>query len=254
MAIAKLVQCRKSITTLYRMLTKAQFSSTCVSLLSSPLDIAIPSTYPRFLEKTLGHAAQNLSADTIRPIHCMLSALGPTYVNILPPSLLHLVQDEMIKVLSSKFEKEDQTLQLLCLAVLAKLIPRKHSDSDPCGTRSLPAHSQSLDALSRIFAPSQKFFSMTMRAHKTLDMVVFQCILVCSGNHILSHSEGLERLKLAEEIADAVDDKERHSWNAKNKVKAKKLYEKIVRQDLDSEQRSSVGLLPIGMFACWLIP
>ncbi len=151
----------------------------------------------------------------------------------------------MIKVLSSKFEKEDQTLQLLCLAVLARLVSRKHSDSNPCGTRPSPVRRQSPDALSEIFAPSQKFFSTTIRAHKTLDMIVFQCILVGSGNHTLSRCEALERLKLAEEIADAVDDKERHSWNAKNKGKANKLYEKIVRQDLDSEPLFSVGHLPL---------
>lgn len=69
-----------------------QYGPTCVSLLSAPLGVAVPSKLPVFLLKYLERAVQSLSLENIRPVYHVLSGVGSSYLEILPFEVLAQVQ------------------------------------------------------------------------------------------------------------------------------------------------------------------
>ena len=199
-----------------------QYGDTCVSLLSTSFENLLPSSFPAFLEKTLERATCKLSADSIRPLHSMLSALGSSYFEYLPQELLGRLQDRMQALLRSLPVDENVT-SLLCLSVLARITARKSSSERRHSDFSGPAHQQ-----------GQPFFT-GKHAQKTLDLIVLKSISICSANYKLAKERSLEGLLLTEEIAYAVELAERHTWLAKNRGKMRKLSEKILRSDIDQE-------------------
>ncbi|KAL9127167.1 MAG: hypothetical protein Q9217_003900 [Psora testacea] len=196
-----------------------KYAATCVSLLSAPLDVAIPSAFSHFLERTLMKAVDNVSAETIRPLYVILSALGSSQIDGLPLDIVSSLQEGLMKALRS-LDVEHHSANLLCLAVLAKLVSRASTDSSSDNYI--------------LFGAQQSFFG-GRRASKTLDHIVLKVILACSKNCPLAPNDAITSVELSEEIVDAIDVNERDAWIVKNTAKTKKLCEKILRPDIETE-------------------
>lgn len=199
-----------------------------------PLETPIPLKVPVFLMKCLEKAVQSLSPETIRPVYLLLSGLDSSYLDILPFDSLSSLQSQMIEVLKN-LDSDNHLASLLCLAVLAKFSSRPGgmANSHP-NDRSSPNDEIGPESAHR-FLPARKFFS-SRRAPKTLDLVVIKAITACSQSCQLSSPEIVESLKLSREIVDAFDKKEKSSWLAGNVRKTKKLYEKILRLEIEEVQ------------------
>ena len=187
-------------------------------MLSSPNDLAVPSTLPPFLERVLAKAVYDSSAEAIRPLHSVLSALGPCQIDGFPLDLVSQLQDKLMQILKG-LDVENHSANLLCLAVLAKLSSRPIAGS-PSETHCL--------------LPAKHFFAVR-RASKTLDHIVLKVILICSKSCPLALCDARSSVRLSEEIVDAIDLTERRAWFAKSTAKTTKLHEKILRPDIDTE-------------------
>ena len=215
-----------------------QYASTCVALLSTTLDFPRPSKAPTLITKCLKKAIESLSSETVRPVYLLLSGVS-SYFDILPLDILSTVQNRTIEVLS-ELDSDNHLGNLLCLAVLARFSSR------PGVIKKLlvNVHSSPNDAIEPqpkdTFFPARKFFSSN-KALKTLDLVVIKAIKACSQRCQLSANDIVESLKLSREIIDALDKKERISWLAGNNQKTKKLYEKILRPDIEDKVQCEVS-------------
>lgn len=221
-----------------RALTEGKYAATCVALLSTPLEFAIPSEVPVFLVKCLEKAVQSLSLETIRPVYLLLSGVGSSYLDVLPFDILSTLQSQMIEVLT-KIRSDDHLASLLCLAILAKFASRPRSmESFQPNVQSSPNDENGPESADR-FLPGRKLF-LSRRAPKTLDLVVIKAITACSQSCRLSTHEIVESLKLSREIVDAFDKKQKSSWLAGNVGKTKKLHEKILRSGIEAKVQCEV--------------
>ena len=172
----------------------------------------------------IGRAAKHLSVATIKPLHSIFSALGVHYIGYLPVNLLNTLQDEM-QALVRRLSLEEHLANLLCLAVLAKL----SSIAPPLDGRPSILKEQNVTSAPHFFTAKH--------AQKTLNLIVLKTISICSGSSIMSLEMSLDCLKLIDEIAGAVEPAERQAWFAGNLGKTRKLYEKVLRSDIDQELR-----------------
>ena len=236
-----MTETRPSLT--HKILTQEQYAATCIALLSTPLEVAIPSTAPVFFMKCLERAVQSLSSETIRPVYLLLSGVESTYLDILPFDILFSLQGQIIRVLS-KLDSDDHLASLLCLAVLARFSsrPRDVEKSHP-SIQSSPNDEIGPESADR-FLPARRFFSS--RVPKTLDLIVIKAITACSQSCKLSTFEIVESLKLSRETLDAFDKKERNHWLAGNVRKINKLHEKILRPGIEAKVQCEVGRKRVG--------
>ena len=218
-------------------LTEVQYAATCVALLSTPLEVAIPSIAPVFYVKCLERAVRTLSSESIRPIYLLSSGLDPVYLDLMPCEILPSLQSQIIRVLS-KLDSDDHLASLLCLAFLAKVasMPGDTENSEP-NIQCLPQDEIGPDSADR-FLPARKFFSS--RVPKILDLIVIKAITACSQSCKLKAHEIFESLKLSREIVDALDKKEKSHWQAANVKKINKLYEKVLRTGIEAKVQCEV--------------
>ena len=215
-------------------LMEIQYSVTCVALLSLPMDMAVPSKFPNFLMSLVGKAIRSPSPETTRPIYQLLSAVGTSYFDILPFDVIAHLQDRLVEVLT-KMDMDHHFGDLLCLGVLAKIAsrPRYSPKLKASDDGSSPIEEGSPRVADR-YISARKLFEVK-RASKTMDLAVIRAIAACSESCKLSATEILESLRLSGEIVDAFDVREKQAWMAKNGGKVKKLHQKILRTDIDSD-------------------
>lgn len=205
------------------------------------METAIPFSVLLFLEKLLGKALQAPSPDRLRPVYQALSGLGPDYLNelALDVSVLARFQGRLDEVL----RKIDPNDSLLCLAVLAKLASRFNVRTgggiDP-EQMSFDSHDVPKDP-SHAFLPSRKYFD-GKRGYKTLTIAVLRVISVCSANNRVGLDGALETLRLSQEIVEALCRDDVKTWLVEKTGRPmKKLYEKILRPDIDSSLQVAVS-------------
>lgn len=210
-------------------------------MLSAPLreDTPLPASAAVFFLKVMETAAQTASALTIRPIYSMLAGVGPGLLDVMPEAEVRQFQDRLIRLLRNV---DDQTANLLCLAIFARLVIRS-----TCPSSTSAVSSQGPTSVNSTIRTEQPFryntieqFFNQKRALKTLDLVVLRVIFACSNSSNLSLEDSVESLKLAREIIDAVSDEEKGLWLGSNGPKVRKLYEKVLRVGLAQDLQSLV--------------
>ncbi len=214
-----------------------QYARACLALMQEPFEIPMPASFSSFLRSSSEKAIQNPSYKTIEPLCRAFSSLTLKNLGILPPSTLLTLQNSLITTLKAR-DVEDVSTSLLSLAILAKISSCQwpcegfEGPNPPSGGQIL------IDAHATI--PGRRFFSAA-KASKTLDLVVLKAILLCSRSCTLSSSRISGSLKLCTQVIDAVPNSERSSWNMENSVKVKKLYEKVMRSDIDRNVQDAVS-------------
>lgn len=198
-----------------------------------------------FIGKLLDKATQSPSVESIRPLYVVLSGAASGFLDDLPADSVTRLQDQLIRMLRG-LAVEDHSSDLLCLAILAilafseppnsDLLP--DSDSSPL-LRTLSSGDRVAFITPERYKAARQFFN-TSRASKMLDLVVLKVILACSRGCNLCLSEIVESMKLSEEITNKICVEEKKSWMAKNSAKAKKLFEKILRPDIELEIQYAV--------------
>lgn len=167
---------------------------------------------------------------------------------MIPADLLIGLQEKLVQILRA-LEAADHSANLLCLAILAKLastelthletLERPLSSGKILSPDASPSNKLA-SALVVSYGSAAQFFT-AKRAFKTLDLVVLKVILACSRSCSLPSSEITESLKVSEEIVDAVGKDEKRIWMLKNSIKTRKLYEKVLRPDINIGVRCAVG-------------
>ena len=224
-------------------LTAQQYLTTCTSLLTAPLQVPVPSALASFLQKLVERGVQAPTAENIRPIYSTLSSVGFSFLDILPLEIVVRLQSQLIKILKG-LEVEDHSANLICLAVLANIASLDTASSIQSDRLCMPdatsPRGQDVPQPNDRYQPARQFFT-AKRASKTLDLVVLKVILSCSKNCSLRLDEIVESLKLSGEIINAVSSSERSCWKERNPAKINKLYEKILRYDLDKQVACAVS-------------
>jgi len=188
----------------------------------------------------LEKAVQSQSAETIRPVYQVLSGFGPSYLDDLASDVLARFQKQLDEVLK-RFDSNDPFGTLLCLAVLAMFASRSKERTG----ESIPANNLHFTSGAVLmeptddFSPARKYF-VGKRALTTFNLAVFRVISVCSVNSDLRLDGALETLRLSQDIINALCSDDKKVWIANNIGRAKKLYEKILRPDIDSSLQCAV--------------
>ena len=188
-----------------------------MALLSAPWVLAVPSSFVPFLERAMTRAMHDLSAEALRPLYAVLSALGSSYISTLPSALVVQLQ-EKVKVVLNSTAGQGYTGGLLCLAILSKLIPPHSSDQN--------------DTDDGTFQVAMAAFG-PRRAHKTLEFIAWKAVTACSQDTSLALDEALEGLQLSAVIAGAVKTSERDAWVTKNVTWMKKLHKKVLSPQIE---------------------
>ncbi|KAL9600634.1 MAG: hypothetical protein Q9219_003067 [cf. Caloplaca sp. 3 TL-2023] len=212
-----------------------KYSRTCVNLLSSPLSAATPAAISPFLTRISDEASRVPCADTLRPIYRVLSGIGSQYLDALPPKTVTRLQGQIKRMLQS-LELENHVANLFGLAIMAVMTKAFVATSKPKHDSSLPLEQERLTLDQRIgnYHVSQQYFE-SKRASKTLDFVVLKVISACSASCTLATTEILETLQLCNTIIEAVDFGDRRSWLVDDRGKFRKLVEKVLSCDQQSE-------------------
>ena len=179
--------------------------------------LAVPSAVVPFLEKAMTRAMHDLSAEALRPLYAVLSALGSSYISTLPSALVVQLQ-EKVKVVLNSTAGQGYPGGLLCLAILSRLIPPNSFDQKDTDDGTF-------QVAMAAFGPS--------RAHKTLEFIAWKAVTACSQDPSLALSEALEGLQLSAVIAGAVKSSEREAWVTKNVTWMNKLHKKVLSPQIE---------------------
>ncbi|MCJ1435717.1 hypothetical protein MMC27_005092 [Xylographa pallens] len=203
-------------------------------MLSTPLpaDYPVPAALPAFVLQVLEEAVRSPSAATLELLYTVLKSVGSDFLQILPPRKSTHLQDQLIKLLRNF---NDHKVNLLCLAIFASLYSNQPVSS-VCEEHLSLQDSQALKADGRsedVCSAARLFF--TVKAQKTLELVVLRSIMLCSSS--ITPSDAISSLMLAREILDTVDAIERSNWVQKNILKIRKLQEKVRNPDIDCTVR-----------------
>ncbi|PGH26669.1 hypothetical protein AJ80_01615 [Polytolypa hystricis UAMH7299] len=200
--------------------TPNDYATACVALLSTPLpeSFLAPARLPAFISSLIQHMVEQPCAETISPLHQVMTGISGNQLEILPEETLSKFQSECTQVLRNM---NDHVGNLLCLAIFAKIstTARKKTEAGP------PVQGKWMQSICQ-------FFDAT-RGVKTLDLAVLRAILACSASSNFSLQERIQCIELATEVCSAVDPAQRQEWILKNKVKIVKLCGKILRPDID---------------------
>ncbi|KAL9029679.1 MAG: hypothetical protein Q9196_002103 [Gyalolechia fulgens] len=142
---------------------------------------------------------------------------------------------------------EDHVSSLYCLAVLAVMSSSPHAAASTSEHDPSPPLARELSSTVKqpeSYHVARQYFTLK-RASKTLDLVVLKVIFACSKSCALSPAAILESLQLSNTVIEAVDVRDRQQWMSHDRGKFRKLVEKIVLYDPQSEVMCAVRSAPI---------
>ena len=217
---------------------------TCVTFLSAPLPVPLPASAPAFVASLFKRAVNAPSIDNIRPIHKVLTGIGPSLLDAVHTTIITDLQDELKSIVHR--EVQDPSLSLTSLAILALLTPRDHLTNSR--VKAFQSHTSQIDSVDKLSSnnerhSAQRYFSTLKWAAKTMDLVVITAIRACSRNYDLCDLEIMDNMRLSNEIILAIDHDLRKGWVEKNLVKCKKLRERLASQDINVDIRVAVCCL-----------
>lgn len=206
-----------------------------------PGEIPAPASLPTFFLTRLELAVEAPSAITIRPVYSLLAGVGPTLLEVLPAEATSRLHEQLSRMLQSL---GDRPSILLCLAIFARFLPGpspvyRTSETPSPNLDAAPSSVAVLPNEARRYDKIRKYFN-ARRASKTLDLVVLRVVEACSSSFSLKCCEAVESLSLAQEIVRVVDNAERVSWLKNSGPMTRKLFEKVLRQDINLEVRLAV--------------
>ncbi|KAF3390384.1 hypothetical protein F1880_009169 [Penicillium rolfsii] len=205
---------------------EVEYHPACVVLLSStlPPDFVPPARLAGFITNLVSAMSANPGAETIAPLYALMTGLqgSPNFIHEVPIEVMSNLQLELTKILRNL---DDHMGNLLGLATFAQMSMSHRNQLEKAhGVGSLAW----LLNIQHFFGPK--------RGMKTLDLVVLRVILACSSNcHNLTPSQAAESIRLAINIADAVEPNLKNSWLSSNSSKIAKLCEKVAKGNLNRE-------------------
>ena len=188
-----------------------------------------------FVASVANTAIQSPSAVAFRQLYSLLNYRQAPLLEELPEEA---VQDVLQQLLRSLKQSETQSMHLLCLGVLARLMATRKrllpQDSQPRDVASGHPSKQQHDSPSNDLIV--QFFD-GQKASKTVQLVVLQVILACSTDGPSSSDDAVDDILLATEIADAVSLAIKSSWVESSPKAMAKLYERTLRPTLSVSLR-----------------
>lgn len=216
-------------------------------MLSLPIEVALPASYPRFLSMLLEGVAQQLSFQTIEPVYKVVSALGTSHVEHLSSDLHNQLQNTLVNALKT-LDLEEHSTNLLNLATLAHISSRWNPLGNATHSRASLEKSAKSDVIETnivtALAPSRQFFE-SKKAHKVLDLVILKAILISSASTNLTEDQIVQNLRLCSDIVSAISMNERSTWCEKSSGKVRKLYDRLLRQDSSQRIQAAVRLFAL---------
>ncbi|KAJ5153256.1 uncharacterized protein N7482_009734 [Penicillium canariense] len=207
-------------------LSRSRYHPACVALFSSPLPRGFtpPARLAGFITKLVSMMAANPGAETIAPLHALMTGLqgSPNFINDVPIEVMSNLQLEFTKMLRNL---DDHMGNLLGLATFAQI----------ASTQQKQPRNQHGPEMPSWLLNIQNFFG-PKRGLKTLDLIVLRVILACSSScNNLTPSQAAESIRLAICIADVIEPEQKRIWLTSNSAKIAKLCEKVARENLNRE-------------------
>lgn len=210
-----------------------KYISTSSAMLSSPVpdNFIVPARLAPFITKLVSLIKEAPCAESIGPVYQLTASLQtcPRALCEIPSEVMSNLQSELTRMLRNF---EDHMGNLLCLATFARIASSQKNGAVSKHFQSTPSWLQSI----------QHFFG-SKRGLKTLDLVFLRVILACSAScNNLTTDQALESVKLAIEICDTVEAKQKEDWIKVNSPKISKLCEKVAREDIDDRVQVLVSI------------
>ena len=202
--------------------------------------MSIPAAFPEFLDRVLARAVVKPSAETIRPIHSILSGSGCSELLAVSQSLVVRLQEQLKQILNSRRDTEDESPTVFCLAVFATLASTQSLAFEGRQEPLVMSQSEtSAEGRHDRLEIARKFIG-PYRASKTLDLTVASARRLCSKSCIEPLDSIIERLSLCKEIVTSVADIDKQKWLTTRVAMSKAPIDGILRSDIDPRVRSAV--------------
>lgn len=205
--------------------------------------MSIPAAFPVFLDKVLAKAVAKPSAETIRPIHSILSGSGCSELLAASQSLVVRLQEQLKQILNSRRDTEDESPTVFCLAVFANLASTLPLAFEGRQQPFVVSQSAISDEGRHDRLEIARKFIGPHRASKTLALTAASSRKLCSKSCIEPLDSIIERLNLCKEIVTSVADVDKQKWLTARVDMSKALIDGILRSDLDPRVRSAVRTL-----------
>ena len=202
--------------------------------------MSVPAAFPGFFDRILARAVAKPSAETIRPIHSILSGSGCSELLAASQSLVVRLQDQLKQILNSRRDTEDESPTVFCLAVFAALASMQPLAFEGLQEPLLASQSDTGDEGRYDRLEIARKFIGPHRASKTLDLTVASARRLCSKSCIDRRDSVIERLNLCREIVTSVADSDKQKWLTNRVAMSKASIDGILRSDLDPRVRSAV--------------
>ena len=218
-----------------------------MALLSMPSNVPLPAEISTFFATVVQRVIDAPSADTIRPVHSILSGIGSKILEILSPSSLTRLQGQLIQIVF-RLDKSNHDTNAFCLAVLARMTSAELSNDISSLESSFTSTNHSKDQ-PEPFEPARKLFA-DKNVSKILDFVFGRAIWACSQSVVATVDYRTEVLKLCQKTIEPTNKEVRQRWLLSKPSLSRKLNEYAVREELDAEVRCTVGISK-AMFVGW---
>lgn len=210
-----------------------EVSDLCILLMARrlPPSIALPASAQTFFTKVFERAVQNPTIDTVEPVYVLLRGACEELLEILPQSSLDDFRDHLTRMMRIVKSMEDQLLCLFCLATIARINSQHIDPRRPtkmmCSQQSSQVPSPRAPS-ARTREDVQKFYCGE-RASKTMHLLALQVIYACRKDHTVTQATTIKHVRLAREVASAVESSARYAWAEGNPAIVRKLYEKTTQ-------------------------
>lgn len=213
-----------------------EVSKLCITLMSERLPeiVALPASAQSFFVRVFEIAVQEPSIDTVESVYILLRGACEELLEILPQSSLDDFREHLTRMMRTVKSIDDQLLSLFCLAAIARVNTQHidpHTVSDSLRSDALTQESPHRAPSTRSRDEVQKFYSGE-RASKTMHLLALQVIYACRGDHTISQTTTIKHVRLAREVASAVEPAARQAWAKSNPAILRKLYEKVTQTPL----------------------
>ncbi|KAJ5357534.1 hypothetical protein N7541_004692 [Penicillium brevicompactum] len=201
---------------------ESEYDSACIAFFKSPLPDGFvpPARIAVFISKLVSAMVANPCVDTVAPIHALIAGLkgSPRVLDDIPTETMSGLQTEFTKTLRNL---DDHMGNILCLSTFAQIATARLAEP----------HNQ--HGSERQWLLNIRHFFGPKRGIKTLDLVVLRVILACSSSCNLGPQDAATSIRLAVDIADAIEPAQKQAWVASNSAKISKLCEKAAKDGLD---------------------
>jgi hypothetical protein len=212
-------------------LNQLKYYNVVLLLLSSPLPegTSLPAAALEFFVHLTKTAIETPTLPAFLAVYSILSGACKNLPRTMPKSAVDRLQEDLSRIVKNGKTLHEQRLPVVCLGILALLIP---SSLSPGSSRGHP----------RAQSPASSFFSGTS-AFRSMGLAILQALWNCKSSRVSSTEEAASILDISINIFNSVEPGIRDAWSKSDAggVNTERIRKKCSEDDVDPQNRLKVN-------------